>query len=282
MIDKNAAGKAYTSILRGFFKQGEKEAFFAVSELGKELLLSLAGPDVLIDIHATALKEVIKDADPMTITRMVVNANELLLNGIMGYAMTYYGFQEQLATEKRNLEEARATADLERDKLDDIVSAIDADLLMLDQDMRIVWANRRLGERFQRAEGKILGQYCYKAYCNFPDLPEDCPARQAFKTKKSVWREHPITHLDGAVRHYRFTCSPILSRENDVTHVLELVQDITDRYAWDETLKKKTVELEDKNRELEKFNKLFVDRELRMVELKKRIGTLEKELEEEG
>ena len=40
----------------------------------------------------------------------------------------------------------------------------------------------------------------------------------------------------------------------------------------------RTVELEKKTRDLERFNKLFVDRELRMVELKKRIGTLEREL----
>jgi len=37
----------------------------------------------------------------------------------------------------------------------------------------------------------------------------------------------------------------------------------------------KSDELKQKNRELERFNKLFVNRELRMVELKKRISELE-------
>ncbi|OQX20754.1 MAG: hypothetical protein BWK76_00120 [Desulfobulbaceae bacterium A2] len=37
----------------------------------------------------------------------------------------------------------------------------------------------------------------------------------------------------------------------------------------------KSDELEQKNRELERFNKLFVNRELRMIELKERIGELE-------
>jgi transcriptional regulator with GAF, ATPase, and Fis domain len=38
---------------------------------------------------------------------------------------------------------------------------------------------------------------------------------------------------------------------------------------------KRTAELEDKNRELERFNRIFVGRELRMVELKERIRELE-------
>ena len=43
-------------------------------------------------------------------------------------------------------------------------------------------------------------------------------------------------------------------------------------------VRERTAELEEKTRDLERFNKLFVDRELRMAELKERIGTLEKEL----
>lgn len=55
----------------------------------------------------------------------------------------------------------------------------------------------------------------------------------------------------------------------------------------EQRVRDRTAELEKKTGELERFNKLFVDRELRMVELKKkmaqlkeRIETLEKELEQ--
>jgi len=41
-------------------------------------------------------------------------------------------------------------------------------------------------------------------------------------------------------------------------------------------------ELEEKNQQLEQFNKLFVDRELRMVELKERIEALGKRAGGEG
>ena len=46
----------------------------------------------------------------------------------------------------------------------------------------------------------------------------------------------------------------------------------------EERVRERTADLEKKTRELEKFNKLFVDRELRMVELKKEIKKLREKL----
>ncbi len=43
-----------------------------------------------------------------------------------------------------------------------------------------------------------------------------------------------------------------------------------------EEVKERTAELEHKNSELERFNRMAIGRELRMVELKKRIRELEK------
>ena len=71
--------------------------------------------------------------------------------------------------------------------------------------------------------------------------------------------------------------------------MLDLEREIAERKKLEEELHRlhaelerrvaeRTAELEKRTRELERFNKLFVNREVRMVELKKRIETLEKEL----
>jgi hypothetical protein len=44
----------------------------------------------------------------------------------------------------------------------------------------------------------------------------------------------------------------------------------------EQRVKQRNAELADKNKELERFNKLFVNRELKMIELKERIKELEK------
>ena len=108
MKNKGEISKIYEAILQDFFAKSEEKAYFAVAELSKQLVLSQAGPDVLIDIHGSSLKALIMDVEPMTVSRMVVNANDLLLNGIMAYAMTYYGFMDQLDEERRKLEELNA------------------------------------------------------------------------------------------------------------------------------------------------------------------------------
>ncbi len=256
MRDRAAILGTYEALLRVFFRGSDEAAYFSVAELGKELVLAKAGPDVLVDIHAAALKNVIHDADPLTVTRLVVNANELLLNGIMAYAMTYYGFLDQIEAEGRKLAAAQEQAARERDNLDAIVSAIDADLLLLDPDLTIRWVNRRLRERSRFDSGELLGKPCNLAYCNAPTAPEDCPALVAFRTGRPVRQEHPINHPDGAARHYQFTCSPLPGKDGSPSQVLELVQDVTDRRDLAHELGEKAAALEVANEKLRSLDRL--------------------------
>ncbi len=178
---------------------------------------------------------------------------------------------ERRKFEMARLEAASLEADLERDKLDNIVSAIDADLLLLDQDLTILWVNRRLKERPQFSKGEIIGKLCNLSYCNVEQAPETCPALIAFKTGEPVRQEHSITHPDGSIRYYNFTCSPIKNKDGVVDRVLELVQDVTEYHAMVEALQVK-------NNTLERLNRLFVDREFRVKELKERVKELEEKL----
>ena len=78
-------------------------------------------------------------------------------------------------------------------------------------------------------------------------------------------------------------------QQGNITHYQGIVMDISQRKLAEEELKKhrehleemvkeRTAQLNQKNEELEKFNKLFVGRELRMIELKKKIAELEKKV----
>lgn len=105
--------------------------------------------------------------------------------------------------------------------------------------------------------------------------------------------EYKIVHRSGEDRwmHQR----NILVRDDSGASVAieGIVTDITDRKILEEELcilneeleqrvRERTAELEQKNAELEKMNRLFVGRELRMVELKQRIRALEAARESAG
>lgn len=106
MTDQFSFLDRYQGLLNRYFEKEEEKALFEVSELAKELVSSRLGPDILLDLHNQCLRKIIKSLDPMTIGKMVVNANELLLNGIMAYAMSYYNFMDLLEIQRKELEKA--------------------------------------------------------------------------------------------------------------------------------------------------------------------------------
>lgn len=106
MTDRASVSDRYQELLGRYFEKEEEKALFEVSELAKELVSSKLGPDILLDIHNQCLRKMIEGLDPMTIGKIVVNANELLLNGIMAYAMNYYNFMDLLEVQRKELENA--------------------------------------------------------------------------------------------------------------------------------------------------------------------------------
>ncbi|MCK5281897.1 MAG: HAMP domain-containing protein [Nanoarchaeota archaeon] len=72
----------------------------------------------------------------------------------------------------------------------------------------------------------------------------------------------------------------LASAFNQMTNDLKMSMVKLEKYSkeLEKKVKERTKELEDKNMELEKFNKLAVGRELKMIELKKRINELDDEL----
>jgi len=150
----------------------------------------------------------------------------------------------------------------EKNKLDDIVSSIDADLLLLDREMNILWVNKKLKERpMFKGDNSILGKQCYSAYCNFKHLPGNCPATKAFETKNTIRMEHPIHYPDGNIRYYYFTCSPVKDSSGKVTQVLELIQDITDKKKMENEIREKAIKLEEANiklKELDLLKSVFI------------------------
>jgi len=89
-------------------------------------------------------------------------------------------------------------------------------------------------------------------------------------------------------RWLKVNIDPIFNSKNELTGAVHVVSNITERkkienevLKYQENLEELVVErtenLEKKNKELERFNDLFVDREFRIKELKERILKLESE-----
>lgn len=124
----------------------------------------------------------------------------------------------------------------EKKKLDNIVSKIGADLLVIDRNNKICWVNKRLIENHPLGKN-IVNHTCFEAYCHFQSVPADCPSIKVFETGKINQVERMIYN-----NHKKKFCnvisSPIFDKDGKVVQVLELIQDITARKQEEEEQKK--------------------------------------------
>lgn len=81
-------------------------------------------------------------------------------------------------TRRKNLESELKE---EKKKLDNIVSEIGADLLVINKNNTICWANKRLIENHPLGK-KIINQTCFDSYCHLQSVPSDCPSAKVFDT----------------------------------------------------------------------------------------------------
>ena len=136
-------------------------------------------------------------------------------------------------TRRKNLESELKE---EKKKLDNIVSEIGADLLVINKNNTICWANKRLIENHPLGK-KIINQTCFDSYCHLQSVPSDCPSAKVFDTGRINQIERTV-HNHHKKRFYNVISSPIFDKDGNVVQVLELIQDITGKKQEEEKQKR--------------------------------------------
>lgn len=124
--------------------------------------------------------------------------------------------------------------------------------------------------------------------------PEDRPVilaatQQLLTAKATITLEHRIEHKDGSTRWVQTTLVPSITPAGQLLSYDGIITDITERKRaeikilrlneeLEQRVRERTMDLEQRNHELEEMNKAFVGRELRMMELKQRVRELEEKL----
>lgn len=112
--------------------------------------------------------------------------------------------------------------------------------------------------------------------------PEDAPL-VGMEVKKAIEAsdpnftsqvDHRILYADGGIGYITVRFFIVKDSSGKTIKTFGINQDITERKAKEEELKKAKEELQQKVSELEQFNKLMLNRELRMADLKKEIEEL--------
>ena len=176
---------------------------------------------------------------------------------------------EQLKTEIRGRESTEQELRGARDQLRTTLEGIAEAFMVIDRDHRIVMANKDVRDLAGGVDPVAAGLRCHQV-ARYRDTPcegeaDPCPLEQVLATKQPVRLTHNHYNADGEAREMEILASPIFDKAGEVVQMIESCRDITDRKRAEEELRA-TME------ELERFNRVAVGREERMIELKHEVN----------
>ncbi len=151
-------------------------------------------------------------------------------------------------------------------------------LIVLDLDYKIIIANPGYCESVGIKLEQIIGKRCY-AISHQSDKPcyinnEECGLLKVIETRKNYSVVHQHKKGDG-FEFIQVAIYPVKDEKGAVMMVIETFTNITAQHNME-------IELKSKLNELERFNKLAIGRELKMMELKENLHKLEEELRNKG
>ncbi|MCK4506879.1 MAG: PAS domain S-box protein [Candidatus Aegiribacteria sp.] len=169
-------------------------------------------------------------------------------------------------TERKKMEDALRKSETQKQALLDGSPNM---IILLNTDIKVLWANRTA----LSMNPDCIGQFCYRAFPGVEEHCDGCPIKGAVETGKietGIKHQQTVEGIEGD-SYWEDIAVPVKDGNGNVVEVMMIARNITDRVKREKDLRRK-------NEELEKFNSIAVSRELKMVELKKEINSLLKEL----
>jgi PAS domain S-box-containing protein len=173
-------------------------------------------------------------------------------------------------TERKLAEEALRQSE---EKYRRIVETANEGIILLGTDGTINFVNKKMADMLGYLPEKLIGKMAIEF------MPEEekehvLANRAKLETKNSVQAEYCFSRNDGNRILTFGNTVPILDGTGKHIANLAMHTDITGRKRAEEEIQHNVEELRLKNEELTQFNNVMVDREMRMIELKKEINRL--------
>lgn len=172
-----------------------------------------------------------------------------------------------------------------------VVDTIREPFLILDEDLRVLSANKTFYAVFRVEKKETEGELVYNLGNKQWDIPKLRILLEDILPKNTFFEDFRVEHNFPSIGHkiMILNARQVHTTSGEKPIILLAMEDITKQKQLEDELReyakklsievtKRTSELEVRVKELERMNKIMVGRELKMVELKKEIESLKKRI----
>lgn len=148
----------------------------------------------------------------------------------------------------------RKTAESER-FLTAITDGIDEEIMLIDKDFKILWANKKIKELTGLDRQTVVGEFCYKlthyldSPCKFP--LHICPIEDVVKHNKTNAVLHKHFDKQGNILYVEVIAYPLADETGKVTKFIHISRDVTERMKMVKEIEQAKSKLEEYSRKLE-------------------------------
>ncbi len=159
---------------------------------------------------------------------------EVLVLTILISTLVYFLLIRPLTEEVALRLSAQEGTRVERDRLEQVTTAIGAGLAVIDRNFKVLWSNQLLARHFNSAPGA----FCYNSFKQCYDGPcAECGVREVLEKGLDTFvSEHRLIDAQGNEGWFQVIVTPLRDRDGSINSALELIVPIDDRKAAEESL----------------------------------------------
>ncbi len=152
-----------------------------------------------------------------------------------------------------------------------LVENVQLGITLIDAAHKIVMVNHAFAKMFNKEPGDFIGKDCYREFEKRTEVCPHCPGVRAMSSGSGADVVTEAVLDDGIRRKVHIHTIPLFGPQGAGSGFIEVVEDITERIKLEE-------EAQNRLHVLEVFYKASVEREERVLELKKKVKDLEGKL----
>jgi PAS domain S-box-containing protein len=175
------------------------------------------------ELTVSAIKEGAVDFldKPIRVKRLLISIRNALMHSSK---------VKQLKSEQEELSSLK-------DLYEHIIHGIDYGLVVLDQNLRIESINEHQKRKHRTAESEAIGAHCFDYFYDRPSTCEDCRVKEVFEKGAPVRYNVTNKAIGGTSYFLEVEAFPLYSPQGEVTRVVQLIKDVTERVLLERELR---------------------------------------------